>query len=93
MSCALTPTPTLRYTKLACYCLVVPSKLHYLREVSMEKREYTSKEAAEYIGCKPVTIRQNVLRGKLKPLRKVGFLWVFSSSQIEKFKSHYSPKK
>ena len=59
----------------------------------MEKREYTSKEAAEYIGCKPVTIRQNVLRGKLKPLRKVGFLWVFSSSQIEKFKSHYSPKK
>lgn len=74
-------------------CLVIAHELHYLWEDDMEKREYTSKEAAEYVGCKPVTIRQNVLRGKLKPLRKVGFMWVFSSSQIEKFKSHYSPKK
>lgn len=74
-------------------CLVIAYELHYLWEDDMEKREYTSKEAAEYVGCKPVTIRQNVLRGKLKPLRKVGFMWVFSSSQIEKFKSHYSPKK
>jgi len=61
--------------------------------MSEKKKEYTSREAAEYIGCKPVTIRQNVLRGKLKPLRKVGFLWVFAASQIETFKSHYQGKK
>lgn len=53
----------------------------------------TSKQAAEVIGCAEVTIRQWVHRGKLKPEGKIGFQWVFSVSQIEKARSHYTPKK
>ena len=59
----------------------------------MTPKELTSSEAATYIGCASVTIRQNVARGKLKPIRKASGTYLFSLNEIKKFKSHYLGKK
>ena len=54
---------------------------------------YTSSEAAKEIGCALVTIRQNVHRGNLSPLRKTGSTYLFAASEVRRFKSHYTGKK
>ena len=54
---------------------------------------YTSSEAAKEIGCALVTIRQNVHRGKLEPIRKAGSTYLFAASEVLRFKSHYTGKK
>lgn len=53
----------------------------------------TSAQAAEYIGCALVTIRQNVHRGNLKPKMKLANTYLFSRSQIERFRRKFLAKK
>lgn len=53
----------------------------------------TSSQAAQIVGCKPVTIRQNVARGKLSPAMTVGKTHLFRISDIKRFASHYTGKK
>lgn len=60
--------------------------------MNTQKQTMTSQEAAAYVGCEPITIRMNVARGKLKPLQRVGRAWLFSVSEVRRFKSHYQKK-
>ena len=53
----------------------------------------TSSQAAAYVGCALVTIRQNVNRKNLRPKAKVGNTYLFSRSQIERFKRKFEEKK
>lgn len=61
--------------------------------MSKKPETYTSSEAAKEIGCALVTIRQNVHRGKLTALRKTGSTYLFTASEVLRFKSHYTAKK
>lgn len=53
----------------------------------------TSAQAAEYIGCALVTIRQNVARKNLIPKMKLGGTYLFSKTQIQRFKRRFKSGK
>jgi excisionase family DNA binding protein len=53
----------------------------------------TTSEAARIVGCKPVTIRQWVRRGKLVPAVKIGRYMAFYLSAVQLLASHFEPKK
>ena len=61
--------------------------------MSAQQDYLTSRQAAEIVGCKPVTIRQNVSRGKLTPVMTIGKVHLFRRSDIRRFKSQYIGKK
>ena len=42
-----------------------------------------TKEAADMLGISTVRIKQFISEGKLTPLRRVGFCWLFARADIE----------
>ena len=60
----------------------------------MTLQEYlTSTEAAKLIGCASITIRKNVERERIKPLKKAGNTYIFTRQEVLRFKRHFQPKK
>ncbi len=53
----------------------------------------TSSQAAKLVGCKLVTIRQNVARKNLRPYAKIGGTYLFTRAQVEKFREKFQARK
>lgn len=60
----------------------------------MTTQDYlTSTEAAKLIGCASITIRKNVERERIRPIRKAGNTYIFTRQEVLRFKRHFQPKK
>ncbi len=58
-----------------------------MSDVIKEEGWTSTKEAAEYLGVKPATIRDWIRKGKDIPRKKVGKLWKFKLSELEEWVS------
>ncbi len=57
----------------------------------MEESElYTTQQAASMLGVSSSRIRQLIMLGEAKPLRKFGITWMFDRAEIERL--HNRPK-
>ncbi len=58
-----------------------------MSEVIKEESWIGTPEAAEYLGVKPVTIRDWIRKGKDIPRKKIGKAWKFKLSELEEWVS------
>ncbi len=58
-----------------------------MSEVIKEESWIGTAEAAEYLGVKPVTIRDWIRKGKDIPRKKIGKAWKFKLSELEEWVS------
>ena len=56
-----------------------------MSEIIKEESWIGTKEAAEYLGVKPATIRDWIRKGKDIPRKKIGKAWKFKRSELEEW--------
>lgn len=54
-----------------------------MSEVIKEEKWISTKEAADYLGVQPATIRDWIRKGKDIPRRKIGKAWKFKLSELD----------
>ena len=56
-----------------------------MSEIIKEESWIGTKEAAEYLGVNPATIRYWIRKGKDIPRKKIGKAWKFKRSELEEW--------
>lgn len=56
-----------------------------MSEIIKEENWIGTKEAAEYLGVQPATIRDWIRKGKDIPRKKIGKAWKFKLSELEEW--------